>query len=493
MPSQSSPIKLYFTDFFEVSPVELTKYGAFNVSLLSDLPLFIDPFLLFNSRKHEYRELHDQIISYLSFLTRKSATGPLDAGLIASLYTFHEVKQNWLGFSEQGNKGSGLGTKFANSLSRNLSLLFGGLGSETFTKGRHLEKICLIEPGVGRDNISDFTTNLIKGYLLHFTEKFAKEFIHESLRRTVSVAKVRFNYDTETWESATFELPWYDNDFVLLTPKDMLTRDNTWINQPDLLKEFELVCEAIPDAQLRAQVNNYFMKALPTKPSAIEVKEAARKTIREFPQIADVYIRGKEDEGGQAIAISSGRVKVSEQLYIEQFRQLPAMLSNLSAFYQTQGRTYEEALQRANFLKDVIENKGGHKLFYVNGEPLRREADAHILYRLTWFATPSDVSREVNDGRGPADFKISRGSMDKSLVEFKLASNPLLEKNLAHQSGIYEKASDAPHSIKVIIFFSKAEEERVNVILDRLKLTGKKGIILIDARNDNKPSGSKAA
>lgn len=288
MDPRTSPLKLYFTDFFETSPADLKKYGAFNISLLSDLPLFIDPFLLFNSRKREYRDLHNQVISYLRFLTKKSAAGPLDAGLIASLYTFHEVRQNWLGFSEHGNKGSGLGAKFAHSLSHNLYLLFGGFGSETLTKGSHLEKLCLIESGVGRDNISDFTTNLIKEYLLQFTEKFAKQFIKESLRRTVSVTKVRFNYDTETWESAEFDLPCFDNDYVLLTPKGMLTRDNTWINQPDLLKDFELVCEAVPDAQLRAQVNNYFMKVLPAKPSAIEVKEAARKTIREFPQLADV-------------------------------------------------------------------------------------------------------------------------------------------------------------------------------------------------------------
>ncbi len=103
------------------------------------------------------------------------------------------------------------------------------------------------------------------------------------------------------------------------------------------------------------------------------------------------------------------------------------------------------------------------------------------------------MSREVNDGRGPADFKISRGSEDKSLVEFKLASNTQLEKNLVHQSPIYEKASDASISIKAILYFTKAEYERVVAILKRLELTGKENVVLIDARDDNKPSGSKAA
>jgi len=44
---------LYFSDIFEVLPETLDKYGAFNVSLVTDLPLFIDPFLLFNSKKKE--------------------------------------------------------------------------------------------------------------------------------------------------------------------------------------------------------------------------------------------------------------------------------------------------------------------------------------------------------------------------------------------------------------------------------------------------------
>ena len=89
-----------------------------------------------------------------------------------------------------------------------------------------------------------------------------------------------------------------------------------------------------------------------------------------------------------------------------------------------------------------------HRLFFVDGEPIRRESDLQILFRLTWCATPSDVSREVNDGRGPVDFKISRGRYDKSLVEFKLAKNTHLRRNLEKQVEIYKKASDTPHALK---------------------------------------------
>ena len=108
------------------------------------------------------------------------------------------------------------------------------------------------------------------------------------------------------------------------------------------------------------------------------------------------------------------------------------------------------------------------------------------------YATESDVTREANDGRGPLDFKVSRGSKDKTLVEFKLAKNSQLEKNLKHQAEIYQKASDADRAIKVIIYFTAREKKRLEGILKKLKLDGHKDVVLIDARKDNKPSGSKA-
>jgi len=324
-------------------------------------------------------------------------------------------------------------------------------------------------------------------------ETFTKESIGPELRKDFLVPKVHFNYETETWEARSFLLPHFEGDFVLLSPKDMLTKEDTWISRQDMLSDFDMVRESVSNAELRAQINNYFMKVLPKKATPDERKVAELDTYRHFPELVDTYIRYKEDSGNEAVSMSSNRVKVSEQLYLEQFGAFVDMLAQFSAFYQVPGRTYKEALQRVHFLKDVIENKGGHKVFYVKGQPIERESDVHILYRLTWYATASDVTREANDGRGPADFKISRGSKDKSLVEFKLASNSQLEKNLAHQSEIYEKASDALISIKVILYFTKAEHDRVVAILEKLKLTGKENIVLIDARDDNKPSGSKAA
>lgn len=90
------------------------------------------------------------------------------------------------------------------------------------------------------------------------------------------------------------------------------------------------------------------------------------------------------------------------------------------------------------------------------------------------------------------DFKISRGSYDKSLAEFKLAKNTHLRRNLEKQVEIYKKASDAPNALKVILFFTDSELEKITKIFNDLGLHDHPDVILIDGRATNKPSGSKA-
>lgn len=490
-------MNIYFSDFFEVSPSAIEKYGAFNISLIKDLPLFIDPFLLFNSKKKKYQQLHENILEYLRFLRDKSKNLDLDNQLIHSWYLFPEVKQNWFGFSKNGNSGAGLRHDFAFSLHKNLNAIFTNFGLEKITSGSHLEKLCLIKDGVGRDKISDFTSNLIKEYLLEFTQEFAVKNIKKEYRKELAVSKVKFNYLTETWENAVFDLPVIENDYVLLTPKDILTKDRMWINKEDLYSDYHKIPESISDLSLRALVNNYFQSVLTTrtkdeKLTRKEVTKAISSAIQKFPAILDYYIQSKENNGNEAVSVSNKKVSEAETQYIQQIKKLSEILREESDFYQSAGKTYQEALSRIKYLKDIIENKDGYRLFYIHGKPMERENDLQILYRLTWFATESDVNREVNNGRGPVDFKVSRGRKDSTLVEFKLAKNTQLENNLRNQVKIYETANNTKQSIKAIIYFSQNELSKVNKVLKELNLANNPDIILIDARKDNKPSASKA-
>lgn len=484
--------RIYFSDFFGVPPSALVDYGAFNVACIVDLPLFIDPFLLFTSKKPEYQTLHNEIVRYLQFLRDKSVQGGMNDGLLKAWYCFPEVKQNRLGFCLSGNSGRGLGMTFAKALHENLNNLFSDFGHEKVTKGSHLEKLVLIRERVGRDNISDFTTNLIKGYLLVYTQNFAKTHIKGDLIRKVRIPKVKFDYAVGVWLDGVFELPWLENDYVLLTPEDILTQDDTWINKEDLRRDFPTIREAIPNDALRAQIDHYFRGVLPKRPTAKDEKEAIEKVLLKFPAIIDHYIRDKEDRGDEAVQRSADKVREVDDRFVQNTRRLVELIVQHSGFYSTPGSTLDETRKKIEYLKYVIENQDGYRLFYVSGKPVEREKDLQILFKLVWEGSPSSVDSEVNNGRGPVDFKISRGARDSTLVEFKLASNSQLERNLENQVTIYEKANKTTQSFKVILFFTEREERIVRNALRRLRVPDDAGVILIDARKDNKPSASKA-
>lgn len=486
-------IELYFSQYFGVSPNELETYGAFDISLVSDLPLFIDPFLLFNSEKHEYRDLHDKIIRYLVFL-RDRATPDLDPGLIKSWYMFQEVKQNWLGFTLLGNSGNGLGKDFARALHDALGSILKGFGSESITKGVHLEKLALIKEGVGRDSISDFTTNLIKGYLLEYTQAFAQTHLSPDQRGRFSVPRAVFNYDTETWESRQYDLPELRNDYVLLTPADMLTKDDTWISRSDLVRQFSKIPDAIEDDQLRAQVNNYLFKKLSNNPTKKEYSDLAAAVILKYPEVIDYYIREKENTGDQAIGLSAQRRQEIHKVLVHMVQHVVEDIRIKTALYETPVNSYDEALTRARGFKQYIENQDGYRLINRPGHerPLATEREIQLFFGLIFFGSEFDVNREVNNGRGPVDFKVSKGAIDKSLIEIKLASNSQLKRNLRNQVAVYEKANGTRTSVKIIICFTEGEIAKVEGILNEFDIRGEESIIVIDARADNKPSGSKA-
>jgi hypothetical protein len=488
-------MKIYFSDFFSVDPDELERYGALNISLISDLPLFVDPFLLFHSKKPGYRKIHQEMIKYVGFLKEKALAGAVPDSLLKAWYTFSEVKQNWLGWSLTGNKGRGLGMDFARSLHDNLNTVFANFGNESLKIGVHIEKVCLIRDGVGRDNISDFATNLAKKYLCEYTQEFARQHLSRSLKKRVRVKKVTFNYKTEAWEDRTFVLPRYGKDYVLLTPEDILTKDDIWISQVDLLHDYDHIAAAVPNDQLRAQIDNYFRSVLPKKKkdeehTTAERHEAIRKVLERFPVLLDYFIKDREKHGNRAVKKSLTKVEQTKGLFVEQVSALVELLAK-GSFYEVQGDSYDAALKRVHFLKDAIEHNDGYRFFWMGSTSIEHERDLQLIYRLTWYGTRFSVDSEVNNGRGPVDYKISEGSRDSSLVEFKLASNTKLRDNLENQVAVYSKANKTRKAVKVIIYFTAKQKKRVLGILKDLKLEKEESIVLVDARKDNKISASK--
>ena len=481
---------VYFTEIFRVEEKVLEDYGAIDISLINDIPLFIDPFLLYASDKPEYQALHEGIIDYLVFLRGKAAEKNVTVEKINRWYRFPEVKQNWLGYSETGNGGSGLGVDFGQSMTNNICSVFPNLRSETIAETSHLEKICLFRTGVGRDNISDFTCNLIKEYLLRYTETFARQHLKPEQCQRVSVQKVRFDYSLEVWQSGTFYLPYFNNDFVLLTPKDLLTKDENWINLGDMTHRFLDITASLPNAELRDQINDVYAKAIPDHATQKQINDAAINAISRYPLLMDYYIKIKEDDKDAARDNSNNKVTEADHIFVRNIQRLISKLHSNTKFYDEVAiGSYEATRKRVMYLKHIIEDCDGYKLFYTGGKPVKKEKDLQLLFKFTWFGTSYDVNAETNNGRGPVDYKVSFGSSDKTLVEFKLAKNTKLKQNLMNQVKIYEQANETNQSMKVILYFSELEYNLVLKILKELNLENNENIILIDACN-NKISAS---
>lgn len=504
------PAAIYFSDYFGVHPDVLAESGALDVSLVADLPLFIDPFLLFNSEDQTYLALHEQILDYLRHL-RDRAGGHLDPALIRNLYSFKEVKQNWLGFTQDGNSGHGLGRAFARSLHQALGDVLSNLGSETVTRSSHLEKVALIRPGVGRDTISDFTTNLIKHYLLTFTETFAKDHLKPDQTRDVTIQRAAFNYRTGTWAARTYTLPWVDGgvdeygndlpgDYVILSPLNMLTRDDTWINRSDMIGRLEQIALALPNEQLRAQVNDYLGRQMGDNPDKKAIDEARSRTIARFPELVDYYIAFKEEHQDEASAASLEKTRDTQHLFRDQVQAAAHDIAAKTDLFDRPWTSYDEAKAAVATFKHYVEHQDGYTLINRGGgRAFSSEKEVQTFFGLLLQPSRFDINREPNNGRGPVDFKLSAGALDKSLIEFKLASNSALKRNLLKQVEIYQTANRTKQSVKVVIVYTAADASKVDRIFEEIddELHLPRGstagrVVVVDARSDNKPSASKA-
>lgn len=489
--------KVYFSDIFNVKHSVIEKYGALDVSLVCDNPAFVDPFLIFANSK--YRNLHKFIIDYLKFLRDLSLKeNKLSSGNFKHYYKFSEVKQVWLGYSLSGNTGLGLGPDFAKSLYENLHKIFSTFGSEQITESSHLEKLCLVEEGVGKDKISDFTINLVKKYLLEYTQDFAQKYIDKKYLAEFPVGKVTFDLKKGIWFGARFILPNIKikgkKEFVLLVPREILTKEDTWISKNDFLNNDTAIFNTISNDELRTKINKFFYDNLAIKLNKKKRPEidysnkskrnALSKTVLEFPEILDYYIKYKEQNKKNAL-----KDHVIESEFVNFFSDANLLKKEIKKGEFQKLTSFDDCVARILFFKQILESNSND--LYFKQKPLQ-EKHLRLMFKNMTYGALFDYNSEVNNGRGPIDFIISCGSNDKTGLELKLASNRKLKQNLLNQGSVYQKDSNLKHVIKIIFYFSNQELELINKVFKEInKSADNKEFFLIDCRRKKSASNQK--
>lgn len=190
-----------------------------DVDVTKDLPVYVDPYAI-ELRSDNFAARCNLILREF-FVELLDAVKRDDEERIAHLVSnFHEPGDTFLGVSEGLPQGRGMGKKQTKDLVGALR------NSEAAKSGKitDLSEATLFIPGIGKDKISDLTTNLIRVVLVDYTQSQCELHGIESLEEVSSDAPL-WSRRTKSWKSDYVTLPTIKKKPVLLVPKYFVRRD----------------------------------------------------------------------------------------------------------------------------------------------------------------------------------------------------------------------------------------------------------------------------
>jgi len=300
-------------------------------NLTTDLPLCIDPFLLYKSKDASLRHLHQSLLSIFNQgiqYYREGRRKDLD-----KLIDFPEVDEIGFGYSDGRIKGSGLGQQLNQLLADTLA------ASEPLQERglRHVEELQLVSIGVGADRVSDIAANVLKVYLIDYTQKQAGLW-GIPLTAAMPIAHY-FDFESWEWSDGYFDLP--KNPVtgcpILLVPR-RIVRLLPWINYDDFVgHEFKMFLRPSPTQRLPRYPGMAKQERLQL------TKQEVVKFTRTRLTLLDQYIGSKEREGTQEEPILR-----SDQIFLDSENQLgERFISRLDSL--PVGRTAASDYQRLVF------------------------------------------------------------------------------------------------------------------------------------------------
>ncbi len=234
----------------------------------NDTPLYLDPYAL-TTREDDWSEhAHQLVVSYFQSVLDSVTTNNRDKG-VTLLSHLGEPEETHLGVSRDGNPGRGVGAIQALELYEAISK------SKAASSGllEDISDFALFIPGIGRDKISDITTNIIRRKLIEYTQQQCN--LHGVPMRSVA-SGFFWNMDIEEWQQEYVNLPVYDHHKLILVPKHSV-RYQVGVDHSRFRKMF--VLEFLQEEHLRA--GDSLVTVLRNKKGEIRKKVVYKKTVDE--------------------------------------------------------------------------------------------------------------------------------------------------------------------------------------------------------------------
>lgn len=214
-------IRPRFTDFNDVHVPQHELDFAIPF-LNEDIPLYVDPFLLWKSPSLQDKGLHQMIIAAFNHLGVLAREGRSDEAA-EQLILASECDEVGL-----GNSATRTGRRIGRNCALDILSLFEQIPSYRHRGFRHFEEIQLFIEGVGKDRISDIACNFMKSFLIDYTHQECSN-LEISMQEVVVPAV--YNPSIEAFEETRTVLPFHPETGapLLLIPKRWL-RHVPWLS-----------------------------------------------------------------------------------------------------------------------------------------------------------------------------------------------------------------------------------------------------------------------
>jgi hypothetical protein len=192
--------------------------------LNEDSPLYIDPFLLWNSTKRQYKELHDILLGFFGLVRKQVLDGNANAAATLLSGVF-EPREIGLGYALGSKQGSNIGAQLIASIMH----AFTSIPQLAAGEMRHLEELQLVVPGLAEDRISDTSISILYHFFLEYTAQQVRDYAIPSREFRL---RTSFDLDSGIWRPSAAKLLPFDprsGEPILLAPLDLL-RHLPWIN-----------------------------------------------------------------------------------------------------------------------------------------------------------------------------------------------------------------------------------------------------------------------
>lgn len=362
----------------------------------SDIPLYIDPSAL-TSRDDDWSiYCHELVVSFFEAVLEAVKIGNRTRG-IRLLSRLGEPEETHLGVSQNGNRGRGIGNIQAGEL-------FDALLESKAAKSGLLEDLtdfALFIPHLGRDKISDMTTNIIREALITYTQEQCKLY---NIPMELVNSGFYWSKDTLEWEQNYKELPIYDSSKILLVPK-YAVRYQVSVDYSQYRRKF--VLDFLCEEHLRA--DDSLVTTLRDKKGKITKKVVYKKTVDEHYPSDKIFL---------------AEFSIKHPEIIDKYRD--SLKKDASIIPNINELGYNEAL----LAKALKEELGTIK----TGTKSASKYHDYCLSVISFLFFPNLIypkkEREINEGRKRIDITYTNGKVDG--LFYRISLDDHLKANTVH-------------------------------------------------------------